>query len=151
MCGWPQFYPWQVTPVKDGYFEVITMVDDQWNRFLDLLGDPEWRDDERLKNRWLSFQHAEELDALWHPWMRERTKAELWEQFSENRISFQPVHTIGEVVESEHLQGARVLDAGGAPELRGAGATARRAVQALGQPVANSPARADCWGSTLRK
>ena len=98
------FYPWQVTPVKDGYFEVITMVDDQWNRFLDLLGDPEWRDDERLKNRWLAFQHADELDALWHPWMRERTKAELWKQFSENRISFQPVHSIGEVAESEHLR-----------------------------------------------
>ena len=98
------FYPWQVTPVKDGYFEVITMVDDQWNRFLDLLGDPEWRNDERLESRWLAFQYADELDALWHPWMRERTKAELWEQFSENRISFQPVHTIGEVAESEHLR-----------------------------------------------
>ena len=98
------FYPWQVTPVKDGYFEVITMVDRQWESFLELLGDPEWRDDERLQNRWLAFQHADELDALWHPWMRERTKAELWEQFSENRISFQPVQTIGEVAESEHLR-----------------------------------------------
>lgn len=98
------FYPWQVTPVKDGYFEVITMVDEQWHRFLDLLGDPEWRNDERLQNRWLAFQHAEELDALWHPWMRERTKAELWEQFRKNRITFQPVHTIGEVAESEHLR-----------------------------------------------
>ena len=98
------FYPWQVTPVKDGYFEVITMVDDQWNRFLDLLGSPEWRNDERLENRWLAFQHADALDALWHPWMRERSKAELWQQFSENRISFQPVHTIAEVAESNHLK-----------------------------------------------
>ncbi len=98
------FYPWQVTPVKDGYFEVITMVDDQWNRFLDLLGSPEWRNDERLENRWLAFQHADALDALWHPWMRERAKSELWQQFSENRISFQPVHTIAEVAESNHLK-----------------------------------------------
>ncbi len=98
------FYPWQVTPVKDGYFEVITMVDDQWNRFLDLLGSPEWRNDERLENRWLAFQHADALDALWHPWMRERAKSELWRQFSENRISFQPVHTIAEVAESNHLK-----------------------------------------------
>ena len=98
------FYPWQVTPVKDGYFEVITMVDDQWNRFLDLLGSPAWRNDERLENRWLAFQHADALDALWHPWMRERAKSELWRQFSENRISFQPVHTIAEVAESNHLK-----------------------------------------------
>ena len=98
------FYPWQVTPVKDGYYEVITMVDRQWNRFLELMGDPDWQHDERLQNRWLAFQHAEELDALWHPWMAERSKSELMELFGENHISFQPVHTIGEVAESEHLQ-----------------------------------------------
>ena len=98
------FYPWQVTPVKDGYYEVITMVDRQWNRFMELLGDPDWQHDERLKNRWLSFQHTEELDAFWHPWMRERTRAELMELFGENHISFQPVHTVGEVAESEHLR-----------------------------------------------
>ncbi len=98
------FYPWQVTPVKDGYYEVITMVDHQWNRFMELLGDPEWQHDERLKNRWLAFQHVEALDAFWHPWMAERTKAELMEIFGENHISFQPVNTIGEVAESEHLK-----------------------------------------------
>ena len=98
------FYPWQVTPVKDGYYVVITMVDAQWNRFLELLGSPEWANDERLQNRWLSFQYADELDALWHPWMRERTKAELMELFGENHISFQPVHTIAEVGESQQLQ-----------------------------------------------
>ena len=98
------FYPWQVTPVKDGYYEVITMVDRQWNRFMELLGDPEWQHDERLQNRWLAFQHVEELDAFWHPWMKERTKAELMQIFGENHISFQPVHTVGEVAESEHLE-----------------------------------------------
>ncbi len=97
------FYPWQVTPVKDGYYEVITMVDRQWNRFMELMGDPDWQHDERLQNRWLAFQHSEELDALWHPWMRQRTKAELMELFGQNHISFQPVHTIGEVAESEQL------------------------------------------------
>ena len=97
------FYPWQVTPVKDGYYEVITMVDRQWNRFMELMGDPDWQHDERLQNRWLAFQHTDEIDAFWHPWMKERTKAELMEVFGENHISFQPVHTIGEVAESEHL------------------------------------------------
>ncbi|MXX46873.1 MAG: hypothetical protein F4Z38_01000 [Chloroflexi bacterium] len=98
------FYPWQVTPVKDGYYEVITMVDRQWSRFLELMGDPEWQHDERLQNRWLAFQYSEDLDAFWHPWMKERTKAELMDLFGENHISFQPVHTIGEVAESDHLR-----------------------------------------------
>jgi len=97
------FYPWQVTPVKDGYYEVITMVDRQWKRFMELMGNPDWQHDERLQNRWLAFQHVEALDAFWHPWMKERTKAELMQIFGENHISFQPVHTIGEVAESEQL------------------------------------------------
>ncbi len=98
------FYPYQVAPAKDGFFEVITLVDDQWNRFMELLGDPDWQHDERLKNRWTAFQWADEIDALWHPWMKERTKQELWEQFAANRISFQPVHTIAEVAESDQLE-----------------------------------------------
>ena len=98
------FYPYQVAPAKDGFFEVITLVDDQWNRFMELMGNPDWQHDERLKNRWTAFQWADEIDALWHPWMQERTKRELWEQFAANRISFQPVHTIAEVAESDQLQ-----------------------------------------------
>lgn len=98
------FYPWEVAPAKDGYFQVITMVDAQWQRFIELMGNPPWAEDERLQNRWLAWQHAEELDAFWHPWMAERTKAELSQLFWENRISFQPINTIEEVVKSEHLQ-----------------------------------------------
>jgi crotonobetainyl-CoA:carnitine CoA-transferase CaiB-like acyl-CoA transferase len=98
------FYPWEVAPVADGYFEIITMVDDQWNRFVELMGNPDWRTDERFTNRWLAYQWADELDAYWHPWLRQRTKAELSKLFSENRIAFQPVNAINEVVESEHLE-----------------------------------------------
>lgn len=98
------FYPWQVVPVADGYFQVITMVDAQWQRFVELMGDPPWAEDERLQNRWLAFEWAEELDAYWHPWMRERTKSDLAQLFAENRISFQPINTIDEVVNSEHLE-----------------------------------------------
>ena len=144
-----------MTPVKDGYFEVITMVDDQWNRFLDLLGDPEWRDDERLKNRWLAFQHADELDALWHPWMRERTKAELWKQFSENRISFQPVHSIGEVAESEHLRARE--SAGWSSGRRRSIRASRTRSRCSARRTSSRPARGEfaglrqCWGSTQRR
>ncbi len=98
------FYPWQVAAVADGYFEVITMVDDQWQRFVDLMGNPPWAEDERLENRWLSFQWADELDAHWHPWMAQRTRDELARLFAEQRIAFQPVQTLDEVVASDHLR-----------------------------------------------
>ncbi|MBI4233577.1 MAG: CoA transferase [Chloroflexi bacterium] len=98
------FYPWEVVPCKDGYFEVITMVDAQWDRFVELMGNPPWKDDERFKNRWLAPRWAEELDAYWHPWFRERTRAELTRLFYENRIAFQPVLAVNEVAHAEHLK-----------------------------------------------
>ncbi|MDP6605081.1 MAG: CoA transferase [Dehalococcoidia bacterium] len=98
------FYPWQVTPVADGYFEVITMVDEQWQRFVELTGGGEWADDERLQARWQAWQWAEEFDQHWHPWMREHSKAELVELFAKERIAFQPVNTVEEVVHSDHLR-----------------------------------------------
>lgn len=100
----PAFYPWEVAEVADGYFEVITMVDDQWSRFVELMGSPDWAGDERLQNRWLAWEWADELDAYWHPWIKARTKAELSELFAEHRIAFQPVHTIAEVVDSAQLE-----------------------------------------------
>jgi crotonobetainyl-CoA:carnitine CoA-transferase CaiB-like acyl-CoA transferase len=100
----PAFYPWQVVPAKDGFIEVITMVDAHWRRFIELMGDPEWADDERLENRWLTFQWADEIDPLWHPWLAERTKAELAETFAENRLPFQPVNTVEEIASSEQLK-----------------------------------------------
>ncbi len=100
----PGFYPWQVAPVKDGFFEVITMVDDHWRRFIEVMGDPDWAGDERLEDRWLSFQWADELDAYWHPWLAERTKDELSRTFWDLRIPFQPIHSIDEIAASEHLE-----------------------------------------------
>lgn len=97
------FYPWQVAPVADGYFEVITMVDRQWQAFVELMGNPPWAEDERLQNRWLAFQWADELDAYWHPWLAERSKAELSALFARHHIAFQPVNSLAEVAQSEHL------------------------------------------------
>ena len=100
------FYPWQVTPSADGYFEVITMVDDQWQRFVELMGqsDAPWAADERLQSRWTAWQWADEFDQHWHSWMSERTTAELTELFREHGLPFQPVNSLDVVAESEHLR-----------------------------------------------
>ena len=40
-------YPWVILPCKDGEFFLLTLQDEQWRRFLDLIGDPEWSHSER--------------------------------------------------------------------------------------------------------
>ena len=98
------FYPWQIAPCRDGYFQIITMVDSQWDIFLDMAGRPELKTDERLRNRWLAPRWAEELDALWHPWLQQHDKAYLTRLFRERGLSFHPINNLDEVAESEHLQ-----------------------------------------------
>ncbi len=98
------FYPWEIAPCKDGYFQIITMVDKQWQRFLELMDNPSWQHDSRLANRWLAPRWAKELDAYWHPWLQRRTKGDLTELFHENQLPFQPINTLEEAIQSEHLQ-----------------------------------------------
>ncbi|MQG03004.1 MAG: hypothetical protein FI713_04705, partial [SAR202 cluster bacterium] len=88
----------------DGYIEVITMIDKQWDRFIEVMNNPEWSKDNRLNNRWESFRWREDLDRFWHPWIKSRTRQELFKIFSENRLPFLPVYRIDEVIESTHLE-----------------------------------------------
>ena len=80
------------------------MVDEQWDRFIELMNNPDWSKDVRLDDRWQSFRWREDLDRYWHPWIKSRTRQELFQIFSENRLPFLPVYRIDEVVESPHLE-----------------------------------------------
>lgn len=100
----PVFYPWTVLPVADGYMEFITMQDRHWRAFLEELGNPEWGDDPRFQDMLERVQFADELDGLIVKAVGDRTRADLWQAFRERKISFQPVHRIDEVVESDHMK-----------------------------------------------
>lgn len=98
------FFPWTVLPVADGYMEFITMQDRQWDAFIDEIGAPEWAKDPRFQDKFAMVQHADEVEALLLQEVGHRTRADLWEATRRRRISFQPVHRIDEVVESDHMQ-----------------------------------------------
>lgn len=100
----PNFYPWEVAECKNGAFSVITMIQRQWDRFVEITGIEELKGNPMLASMYGASQYAYDIDELWHPWLKERTKAELWEVFRREGISFQPVLTIEEVVKADHLQ-----------------------------------------------
>jgi crotonobetainyl-CoA:carnitine CoA-transferase CaiB-like acyl-CoA transferase len=100
----PVFYPWTVLPVADGYMEFITMQDRHWRSFLEEMGDPEWGNDPRFQDMLERVEFADELDGLILKAIGDRTRANLWQAFRERKISFQPVHRIDEVIESDHMK-----------------------------------------------
>ncbi len=98
-------YPWCVLPCKDGYMCLIAIQGYQWKRFLEAMGNPEWMQDERFRNRIvMAFQHADEADALVKALLINYTKEELFEICRRDQITFAPIRDIAEVANDPHFK-----------------------------------------------
>ena len=150
--------PWGVFAARDGDMAVITLLDRQWRTFLEYLGDPEWGNDPRFDKvqgavmRERSEEDRQELHRHLQDSFRERTVAEVWEFTQRARISFHPVHSVGQVVESDHMQerGFLVAAPGPHPPLRVPGAPYRMSVTpwaSPGPPPALDETPASGWTS----
>ena len=98
-------YPWVLLPCKDGHYALITVSDRHWERFVELMGNPAWSKEPRYQDRdSMGKLYPEEVDEFIKPWIADKTKAELWETFRKNRIPFQPVQTMDDLVNCPHLE-----------------------------------------------
>ena len=98
-------YPWVIFPVKDGHFFCITAQGRHWDRFVDLMGNPEWSKEPRYQDRIaMGREYPEEVDALVEPWVAPQSKWELWERCRELNIPFQVVSTAQDVMSLDHLK-----------------------------------------------
>ena len=152
---------WGVYPTKDGHFALMTQVERHWTDFLKCIGDPEWGKAPLVANvgnpgyrRGLTIEEGEELHAILRRdlvrELRRHTNAELWEMTRRERISFQPVLTIPQVCEADHVKerGWLVEAPGPHPPLRVPGAPYRFAAtpwQPPGPPPALDGEQATTW------
>ena len=103
--GGAQPYPNTVLRCKDGLVAIIAPKIGQWRRFLALMGNPQWAEQPRYRNRRaMQWEYKAEVDALVEPWFAERTKAELVQLFVTHRIPFAPVMTGRDLAQSDHLR-----------------------------------------------
>ena len=141
---------WGLFATADGEFDVITLLDRQWRAFLDAVGSPEWGDDPRFTSvqggvlGTMRPEHQQELVRNLEATFREYTTAEMWERMRGARVSFHPVHTVPEVVDSEQARerGFFVDAPGPHPPLRVPGAPYRLSAT-FSQPPAPPPALAE--------
>ena len=97
-------YPWTVLPCKDGFFTLITIQERHWQRFVELMGAPEWSKEARYKDRdAMGKLYPEEVDERIKPFLMSKTKAELWALCRENKIPFHAMQTMADVAQSPHL------------------------------------------------
>ena len=103
--GGEAYFPNTIMPCKDGFVCLYPLQMEQYLRFLELIGNPDWQENPRYRNRRdMAEEYPEEAEALIAPWFLERTKEEIFRLCLEHKVPCAPVRTIEEVVNDPHLE-----------------------------------------------
>jgi crotonobetainyl-CoA:carnitine CoA-transferase CaiB-like acyl-CoA transferase len=98
-------YPCEILPCKDGYISMNAPQIAQWTRFLKLMGNPNWAEYPRYRDRRaMKEKYPDEVNALLLPWLKEHTKEEIFKLCQDRHIPFAPVYNVGELVNHTHLK-----------------------------------------------
>lgn len=96
-------HPMTLLPCKDGYVAVMVPTDADWELFalvtgIEALQDPKYATVEGRR------RNAGEIDAILEPWLRERTRDELFHFAQELRLPFAMVLSPAEVIADPQLK-----------------------------------------------
>ncbi len=98
-------YPNAVFECRDGFVCIDCPQLAQWNRLLEVLGNPDWVDVPRYRDRrQITEQYPQEVDALMAPWLMARDRGTIFAETRAQRIPAGPVNTMKDVVEDAHLR-----------------------------------------------
>ena len=92
-----------VLKCSDGYVAISPREDAQWERWLELMGNPHWADDERFATRESRQANVSELWELLTEWSFPRSKFDIARSGQEKRIPCFPVNTIEDLLVDRHL------------------------------------------------
>ena len=96
--------PWFIADCSDGQIFVIAVEEDQWQRLVELMGNPDWAREELFRDRLSRAQNNDALKALMSEWIASWKVQDLYRAAQEHRIPFAPINTMQSLYASEHLR-----------------------------------------------
>ena len=93
-----------VLPCRDGYVAISPREDAQWARWVELMGQPAWADEERFRTREGRERHFADLWELVGRWTRLHGKHDIARRGQERRIPCFPVNTVRDLFNDVHLK-----------------------------------------------
>ncbi|MEU7812278.1 CoA transferase [Pseudonocardia sp. NPDC049154] len=91
-------WPFGLFPCKDGYVALIARTAPEWDRFLEMMGNPAWSKDPRYTDaRAMAIDYPDEVDALVAPWLSAHTRDELLDLAQRYKVPMAPVRRIDEL------------------------------------------------------
>ena len=98
-------YPFVILPCRDGDVCLSGRTRQEWERFVEAMGSPDWAQAPRYKKlRAMGTQYPGEVDALVLPWLQQRTKAEIEEIANRCQLTIAPLRTLADVLATPQLR-----------------------------------------------
>lgn len=96
--------PWAMMAAKDGLVLILCVTDDEWRRFVEWMGSPEWAAWEIFADRGKRAETWDVLRPMIEEWVAERTVEEIYTGGLQRKLAFAPISTMGDLYRNEHLR-----------------------------------------------
>ena len=88
---------------KDGWIFLMCVEDYQFDRFVEVMGNPEWTKEELFKDRYSRAEYMDALVPLLTEWTMQYTKDEVFKMCQAARVPVGPCYNSEEILNSEQL------------------------------------------------
>lgn len=89
---------------KDGWIYVLCAEEHHWRAFVDMMGNPEWANEELFKDMISRGEYWESLQPLIEEWTSKYTRGEIFELSKTRKLPLTPVQSVKELLESRQLK-----------------------------------------------
>lgn len=108
--------PQDVLPCRDGYIYVLAIEDHQWDGAMELMGNPEWASMELFQDFPSRSANWDALKPLLEDYLQDKSVQETYHAAQARRVPFAPVSTMGNLLDSSHLNARGFFATIGHPE-----------------------------------
>jgi len=95
--------PWHVIPCKDGYIYHAFLQEQQWRRFVEVMGNPDWADIELFKDYATRGENWDALRLLLTEWTMQHTVEEIYRASQERSAPVGAVYTAKDILNSKQM------------------------------------------------
>ncbi|MGH7779890.1 MAG: CaiB/BaiF CoA transferase family protein [Candidatus Binataceae bacterium] len=102
--GQKPLQPVETMQCKDGYIYLCCIEEHQWRGFVEIMGNPEWANEEIFGDRIKRAVNWDALKVFLEEWVSHQTVLDLYRKAQAKRVPFAPVSTMGDLLSNEHLR-----------------------------------------------
>ena len=93
-----------ILPCVDGYVSISPRQQDQWERFVEMMGDPGWAKDSRFKTRADRVANWEALEPLLSSWTSKLPKEHVYREAQDRHIPAFPMNNVSDLLNSPQFE-----------------------------------------------